>query len=192
MNNYDKILIPIALILLGILSLSGIETFGAAWTEGAFWKQNVIYMLVILFLMLPPSVQEIRFVWLVTGTILGLLIGLGGANVPGFVGKILLFGKSAMVLLSIIMCYRMWMETWKNKKLYMIVPVLLMLCVGLLLPIQDENIVGSGFYALKELSIDRYKSDHGFHIYLGLVSILAGISEFIIRRDVSYDQEMRK
>ena len=185
MNNYDKILIPLALVILGVISLSGIETYGAAAFEGAFWKQNIIYMIAIIFLMLPPAVQEMRFVWFVTGGILGVLIVLGGANWPGFVGKALLFGKAAMVLLSIVMCYRMWMETWKTKKICMIAPVLLVISVILRLPIQDENIFVSGFRALKELSLDRYKSDHGFHIYLGLVSIFAGISEFIIRRNIS-------
>ncbi|MDE5813515.1 MAG: hypothetical protein K2H72_04445 [Muribaculaceae bacterium] len=190
MNNYDKVLIPLALILLGIISLSGIETYGAATLEGAFWKQNVIYMTAIIFLMLPPAVQEMRFVWFVTGGILGFLIEFGGANVLGFVGKALLFGKAAMALLSIIMCYRMWLETWKTKKIYMIAPVLLVISVILLLPIQDENIFGSGFRALKELSLDRYRSDHGFHIYLGLVSIFAGISEFIIRRNISDERDV--
>ncbi|MDE6333250.1 MAG: hypothetical protein K2L77_01245, partial [Muribaculaceae bacterium] len=59
-------------------------------------------------------------------------------------------------------------------------PVCAMVCIALLFPIQDQNIVGSSFDALINMSSTAFTSDKGFHIYLGLAGIAAGITEMLI------------
>ena len=56
MQNYDHLLFPIFLIAMGLIILSGVNIFGAAILEGAAWKQNVMFALLLIFGMLPPSV----------------------------------------------------------------------------------------------------------------------------------------
>lgn len=179
MRTYEYFLFPILLIVIGILSLSGVTTFGAAFLEGAAWKQNVIYGVLLIFAMLPPSVREMRFVWMVAGFTVAFFI-YGGANIWGAVGLVLRYEKLLLAALMIFLAYRLFTETWKVNKLYIIVPVLGIVSVALLFPIQDQNIIGSGFDALTKWSTSAFTSDKGFHIYLGLTGIFAGLSEIII------------
>lgn len=120
--------------------------------------------------------------WMVAGYALAFFM-FGGANIIGTVGIMLGLEKIMLGVLALFMGYRLWAETWKKNKLYIIAPILLIVAVALLFPIKDQNIVGSGFEAIKEWSADKFTSDKGFHIYLGLAGILAGITEIIIRRN---------
>ena len=60
-------------------------------------------------------------------------------------------------------------------------PVFALIFVALIFPIQDQNIVGSGFDALLSWDSSVFTSDKGFHIYLGLAGIAAGITEMLIQ-----------
>ncbi len=186
MKKFESYLFPILLIVVGLIILSGINVFGAAFFEGATWKQNVIFTLMILFGMLPPSVREQRFTWMVIGGAI-VFFYYGGANILGTVGKALIYTKILLATLMAFLGYRLWSTTWSVNKLYMIVPVLGLIFIGLLFPIKDQNIFGSGFEAIKNWSAARFTSDKGFHIYLGLVSILAGIGEILIQRKSPVD-----
>lgn len=179
MKKYEYYLFPILLIVVGVIILSGINIIGAALLEGATWKQNAILTLLLIFGMLPPTVREQRFTWMVIGGAI-IFFFYGGANLGGAVGTALLYSKIIIALLMVFMGYRIWATTWTVNKLYMIVPILGIICVGLLFPIKDQNIFGSGFDAIKSLSLSQFTSDHGFHIYMGIIGILAGIGELII------------
>ncbi len=182
MKSYQSYLFPIFLFAMGLIAISGIELFGSALLEGAAWKQNVIFALLIIFGMLPPAAREMKATWMVAGYALAFFM-FGGANIIGTVGVMLALEKIALAVLVLFMGFRLWSETWKANKLYMLAPVLALLFVAILFPIQDQNIVGSGLDALLDWSADKFTSDKGFHIYLGLVSLLAGVTEILILRE---------
>lgn len=181
MDKLSHFLTSFFLIAIGIIALSGINLFGSAILEGAAWKQNIIFALMIIFGMLPPYVQEKKVTWMLVGYTLAFFM-FGGANFLGTVRVMLGFKKIILAVLALFMVYRLWAETWESHKYYMIFAVCLVMSVALLFPIKDENIVGSGFNALMEWSSERFFSDSGFHIYLGLIGLFAGISEFLIQR----------
>ena len=180
MKNHEQMLFPILLIILGIIILSGVKLFGAACLEGAAWKQNVMLTLLLIFGMLPPAVREQRFTFMLFGFLLAFFWK-GGANVPGSVKFILDISKILLAVLIIFMGYRLWVETWKINKLYMIAPLCGLIFVGLLFPIEDQNIFGSSVNVIKNWSLAEFTSDKGFHIYLGLAGIAAGITEMLIQ-----------
>lgn len=184
MRNHDYLLFPIFLIAMGIITLTGVNLFGAAILEGAAWKQNVILALLLIFGMLPPSVREMKTTWMVAGYALAFFM-FGGANIIGTVSIMLGLEKILLAVLILFMCYRLWAGTWRINKLYMLVPALAVVSVGMLFPIQDQNIVGSGMDALVNLSASDFTSDKGFHIYLGITGILAGIAEMLIQTKAS-------
>ncbi len=181
MDKHKQFLSAIFLIAVGIIVLSGVDLFGSAILEGAAWKQNVIFSLMVIFGMLPPYALEMKSTWMIAGYAIAFFM-FGGANLIGTVSIMLVFEKIILAVLALFLAYRLWAETWKYHKYYMVFSVCLVLSVALLFPIKDESIVGSGVNALIEWSSDRFFSDNGFHIYLGLASIFAGISEFLIRR----------
>ncbi len=187
MKEQYKHLFPISLIVLGVISISGLNFFGSAALESAFWKQNVIIALLIIYCMLPPTVQRKKPVWLGVA-LLFLFFLFGGANL--FAGIMLVFEKIALAILALLLSYRMWLQTWSINKRYMIFAVCMVLSVACLFPIENENIIGSGFHALAEWSVDRFTSDHGFHLFLGLEAILAGVSEFIISQNSNDTQDI--
>lgn len=150
MKNYESYLFPIFLLAMGAITLSGVDLFGAAMLEGAAWKQNVIFTLLLIFGMLPPSVREMKATWMVAGYALAFFM-FGGANIIGTVGIMLGFEKIILAVLVLFMAYRLWAETWRVNKLYMIAPALGIVFVALLFPIQDQSIIGSGIDALKKL-----------------------------------------
>ena len=123
MKNYESYLFPLFLLAMGAITLSGVNLFGAAILEGAAWKQNVIFALLIIFGMLPPSVREMKTTWMVAGYALAFFM-FGGANIIGTVGIMLGLEKIVLAVLVMFMGYRLWCETWRINKLYMIVPVL--------------------------------------------------------------------
>ena len=179
MKNFDAYLFPIFLIAIGVITLTGVNLFGAAILEGAAWKQNVILALLLIFGMLPPSVRELKATWMVAGYALAFFM-FGGANIIGTVGIMLGLEKIMLAVLVIFMGFRLWSETWKVNKLYMLAPVMSLVAVVLLFPIQDQNIIGSGIDALTNWSSSDFTSDKGFHIYLGLLGLFAGITEMLI------------
>ena len=147
--------------------------------EGAAWKQNVIFTLLLIFGMLPPSVREMKATWMVAGYALAFFM-FGGANIIGTVGIMLGLEKIILAVLVLFMAYRLWAETWRVNKLYMIAPALGIVFVALLFPIQDQSIIGSGIDALKNWSASDFTSDKGFHIFLGLTGLCAGVTEMLI------------
>ena len=180
MKSYNNLLFPIYLIVMGVITLSGVNLFGSAILEGAAWKQNVILALMIIFGMLPPEVRELKATWMVAGYALAFFM-FGGANIIGTVGIMLGLEKIILAVIMLFISYRLFAETWTVNKLFMLVPVCGIIFVALLFPIQDQNIVGSGFDALKNWSSSDFTSDKGFHIYLGLLGISAGITEMLIQ-----------
>ena len=179
MKNYESYLFPIFLLAMGAITLSGVDLFGAAMLEGAAWKQNVIFTLLLIFGMLPPSVREMKTTWMVAGYALAFFM-FGGANIIGTVGIMLGLEKIILAVLVLFMAYRLWAETWRVNKLYMIAPALGIVFVALLFPIQDQSIIGSGIDALKNWSASDFTSDKGFHIFLGLTGLCAGVTEMLI------------
>lgn len=179
MKNYESYLFPIFLLAMGAITLSGVDLFGAAMLEGAAWKQNVIFTLLLIFGMLPPSVREMKATWMVAGYALAFFM-FGGANIIGTVGIMLGLEKIILAVLVLFMAYRLWAETWRVNKLYMIAPALGIVFVALLFPIQDQSIIGSGIDALKNWSTSDFTSDKGFHIFLGLTGLCAGVTEMLI------------
>lgn len=179
MKSYNHLLFPIFLIATGIITLTGVNLFGSAILEGAAWKQNVILALLIIFGMLPPAVRELKATWMVAGYALAFFM-FGGANIIGTVGIMLGLEKIMLGVLILFMAYRLYAETWNVNKLYMLAPGLALVFVVLFFPIQDQNIVESGWDALTNWSSSAFTSDKGFHLYLGLFGIAAGITEMLI------------
>ncbi|MDE6543215.1 MAG: hypothetical protein K2K76_04555 [Muribaculaceae bacterium] len=179
MKSYNHLLFPIFLIAIGIITLTGVNLFGSAILEGAAWKQNVILALLIIFGVLPPAVRELKATWMVAGYALAFFM-FGGANIIGTVGIMLGLEKIMLGVLILFMAYRLYAETWNVNKLYMLAPGLALVFVVLLFPIQDQNIVGSGWDALTNWSSSAFTSDKSFHLYLGLFGIAAGITEMLI------------
>ena len=179
MQKYEMQLMPLILVVLGILSLTGLDVFGSAFLEGAAWKQNVMYGLIIVFAMLPPEVQKQRLVWMGFG---GAFIAFfyGFANAPGSVALTLFIEKIFFSILILALSFRLFKATWGTNKFFMFFPVLAIVALVLLFPIKDENIVGSGWNALKEWDKQRFTSDHHYHIYLGVFSLVSGICEWLI------------
>ena len=180
MKSYNNLLFPIYLIAMGVITLSGVNLFGSAILEGAAWKQNVIMALMIIFGMLPPSVRELKATWMVAGYSLAFFM-FGGANIIGTVGIMLGLEKIILAVIMLFMSYRLFAETWTVNKLFMLVPVCGVVFVALLFPIHDQNIIGSSFDALKNWSSSDFTNDKGFHIYLGLLGVCAGITEMLIQ-----------
>ncbi len=180
MKNYDHLLFPIFLIAMGLIILSGVNIFGAAVLEGAAWKQNVMFALLLIFGMLPLSVREMKSTWMVAGYALAFFM-FGGANIVGTVGIMLGLEKILLAVLILSMAYRLWAETWKVNKLFMIAPLLAIISIALLFPIKDQSIVGSSVDALMNWSASDFTSDNGFHIFLGLGGLFAGITEMLIQ-----------
>ncbi|CDB08229.1 unknown [Odoribacter splanchnicus CAG:14] len=77
---------------------------------------------------------------------------------------------------------RLWGEVRKYGKWVLLFPVIALIFTLLLLSIEDRNIFQSTWTSLTNWSWDMYRSDDGFHIYLGCIGILAGITEFLIVR----------
>lgn len=172
-------LMPLILVVLGIISITGLDVFGSAFLEGAAWKQNVMYGLIITFAMLPPEVQKQRLVWMGFG---GIFIAFfyGFANAPGSVALTLFIEKILFSILILALFYRLYKATWETNRYFMALPVLAIVSLVLLFPIKDENIAQSSLNALIEWDKNRFTSDHNFHIYLGLFSLISGICEWLM------------
>lgn len=55
----------------------------------------------------------------------------------------IMFEAFVLAVLVMFMGYRLWSETWRINKLYMIVPVIGLVSVAILFPIQDQSIMGA-------------------------------------------------
>ena len=178
MNKYDHFLCPIFLLAIGILAISGLNIFGAAILEGAAWKQNIIYTLFVIFALLPVFIQKMKVTWMCAGYALAFFM-FGGANIIGTVSIMLALEKVALVVLALFLLFNMGVQFWKTNKLFLLFPLLALIFIACLLPIQDQNIIGSGFDALVKWDKSFMSSDKGFHIFLGLAAIFAAISQFL-------------
>ncbi|MDE6299067.1 MAG: hypothetical protein K2M10_05420 [Muribaculaceae bacterium] len=180
-EKIDRWLIPAILIVIGVLVLSGMEVFGAALLEGAAWKQNVLFMLIIIFAMLPPEIQRMKGTYIVELAVFFGFTYLGIANLWGAVAIVLWIEKIVLAVMATGLLYRAYRKTWNSDKLLLLPAVATMICVILLLPIEDQNIVGSSINVLREWRLDAFTDDKGFHLYLGLTGIFAGITEYLLR-----------
>ena len=115
----------------------------------------------------------------------GVYIGFflfGGGNVFGTVQLILSIFKIFLPVFILFQMVRLWGEVRKYGKWVLLFPVIALIFTLLLLSIEDRNIFQSTWTSLTNWSWDMYRSDDGFHIYLGCIGILAGITEFLIVR----------
>lgn len=170
---------PCYLFAIGIIIVSGIDIFGAAFLESAPWKQNVLFSVLLLFGLLPPNARNSKPTWMIIGYTFAFFM-FGGANIVGTVGIVLGLMKVAFPVLIIYQAFRLWFYIKDYSKWIMLLPIISLVLIFLLLPIKDENIVQSAITVVTEFSTQNFSSDHGFHLYLGAIGIITGITEFII------------
>lgn len=180
-EKIDRWLIPTILIVVGVIVLSGMEVFGAALLEGAAWKQNVLFTLIIIFAMLPPEIQRMKGTYIAELAVFFGFIYLGIANLWGMVAVVLWIEKIVLAVLSVGLLYRTYRKTWNYNKFLILPAVATVICMILLFPIEDNNIIGSSINVVREWSLEAFTDDKGFHLYLGLTSIFAGIAEYLLR-----------
>lgn len=180
-NDLTPVFFPCYLIAIGIIIISGIDIFGAAFLESAPWKQNVLFSVLLLFGMLPPNARNSKPTWMIIGYTIAFFM-FGGANIVGTVGIVLGLMKVAFPILIIYQAFRLWFYIKDYNKWIMLLPIISLTLVFFLLPIKDENIAQSVINVVTELNTDNLSSDHGFHILLGATGIITGISEFIIAK----------
>ena len=180
-DNLIEFFFPCYLIAIGIVACTGIEIFGSAFLESAPWKQNVLFSILILFGMLPPNVRNSKASFMIIGYTMAFFM-FGGANIVGTVGLILGLIKVALPILLVYQGLRLWYCIKDYNKWIMLLPIISLTLVFFLLPIKDENIAQSVINVVTELNTDNLSSDHGFHILLGAIGIITGISEFIIAK----------
>ena len=181
-NDNEKLIplfFPCYLVAIGIITLTGISLIDPALLESANWKQNTIWSALLFFGLLPPYMRSTKGVWLIMGYILAFFL-FGGGNVFGTVQLILSIFKIFLPVFILFQMVRLWGEVRKYGKWVLLFPVIALIFTLLLLSIEDRNIFQSTWTSLTNWSWDMYRSDDGFHIYLGC--ILAGITEFLIVR----------
>lgn len=172
---------PCYLVTMGIISLIGINIIDPAILESANWKQNTIWSALIFFGLIPPFMRSTKGVWLIMGYILAFFI-FGGGNVYGTVQLMLSVFKIFLPVFILFQMFRLWMEINNYGKWILILPIVSLIFAMMILTIEDKNIFQSGWNSLVNWSWDSYKSDNGFHLYLGGIGILTGVSEFLIIR----------
>lgn len=183
MNRDNEKLIPLFfpcyLVAIGIITLTGISLINPALLESANWKQNTIWSALLFFGLLPPYMRSTKGVWMIMGYILAFFL-FGGGNVFGTVQLILSIFKIFLPVFILFQMVRLWGEVGKYGKWVLLFPVIALVFTLLLLSIEDRNIFQSTWNSLTNWSWDMYRSDDGFHIYLGCIGILSGITEFLI------------
>ena len=186
-NDLTAVFFPCYLIAIGILIVSGFDIFGAAFLESAPGKQNVLFGVLLLFGMLPPNARNSKPTWMIIGYTFAFFM-FGGANIVGTGGIILGLLKVAFPVLIVYQAFRLWYYIKDYSKWIMFLPIVALSLIFFLLPIKDENIVQSTMNVVTQLDTANFSSDHGFHILLGSVGIVAGLIEFIIaKKSLSYD-----
>ena len=179
--DLTTVFFPCYLFAIGIIIVSGIDIFGAAFLESAPWKQNVLFSVLLLFGLLPPNARNSKPTWMIIGYTFAFFM-FGGANIVGTVGIVLGLMKVAFPVLIIYQAFRLWFYIKDYSKWIMLLPIISLVLIFLLLPIKDENIVQSAITVVTEFSTQNFSSDHGFHLYLGVIGIITGITEFIIAK----------
>ncbi len=170
---------PCYLLVLGVVALLDIELIDPALLESANWKQNTIWCMLLLFGLLPPNLRGHKIVWMGIGYMLAFFV-LGGANVYGTVRLLLTIAKVALPIMILFQAVRLWAATRRYERLALLLPLAALVFAGLLYPIEDQNIVQSGWKSLLDWSWDNYRDDNGFHTYIGIIGILAGLTEAAI------------
>ena len=179
MQLNNKTIYPILLLVTGIISLLNFNIIGTAALEGAAWKENAILSLLIIFCMLPSFIRDKKPIWLIIGYGIAFFM-FGGANFYGTISMALSVSKFLFLFLVIWETYQLFQMYWKSKKIVLLLPLVTFVFVILLFPIKDENIVESAIRSISEWSTDRFSSDNGYHVYLGLIGIVSSVSEFFI------------
>lgn len=170
---------PCYLLVLGIIALLDIELIDPALLESANWKQNTIWCMLLLFGLLPPNLRGRKVVWMGIGYLLAFFV-LGGANVYGTVRLMLAAAKAVLPMLLLFQGIRLWAATRGHGRWTLLLPLAALVFAGLLYPIEDQNIVQSGWQSLLNWSTENYRDDNGFHTYVGIIGILAGLTEAAI------------
>lgn len=172
---------PCYLVVVGIISLAGINIIDPAILESANWKQNTIWSALIFFGLLPPFMRSAKGTWLIMGYLLAFFV-FGGGNIFGTVQLVLSVFKVFLPVFILFQMFRLWEEVERYSKWILLLPVISLLFSVMILTIEDKNIFQCGWNSLINWSWDVYKSDSGFHSYLGGIGIITGISEFLIVR----------
>lgn len=170
---------PLAMIALGILSIMGVDTFGSAFFEIVPWKQHAIYCLLLTFCLLPNFLRNVKLVYTLFGYAIGFMI-FGGSNYPHAVFAIMSLFKFLLPLLLLGQAYRLWLHDMGLGKYIMILPVVSFVIAFFIFPIEDANMVKSLWRGISEFSIDAYRSDDGFHVLFGALSLTVGLTEGVI------------
>ncbi len=170
---------PCCLLVVGVFALLDLQLVDSALLESANWKQNTIWCLVLLFGLLPPNLRAHKITWMGIGYLLAFFI-LGGANVFGTVKLMMSVFKVVLPMLILFQAIRLWVATRRYERLLVVLPLASLVFAWLLYPIEDQNIVQSGWRSLLDWSLDHYRDDNGFHTYVGAIGVLAGLTEGII------------
>lgn len=177
---------PCYLVAIGFIVLTGLNLIDPALLESANWKQNTIWSALLFFGLLPPHMRSTKGVWLVMGYVLAFFL-FGGGNVFGTVQLILSIFKIFLPVFILFQMVRLWGEVKQYGKWVLLLPLVALVFTLLLFLIEDRNIFQSSWNSLANWSWDMYRSDDGFHVYLGCIGILAGVSEFLIVRKYIVD-----
>ena len=170
---------PCCLLMVGVLALLDLQLVDPALLESANWKQNTIWCVLLFFGLLPPNLRAHKITWMGIGYLLAFFV-LGGANIFGTVRLMMSAFKIILPILLLFQGIRLWTATRRYERLALLLPLAALVFAGLLYPIEDQNIVQSGWRSLLDWSLDNYRNDNGFHTYLGAVGILAGLTECTI------------
>ena len=170
------LLFPCCLVVVGILALLDLQLVDPALLESANWKQNTIWCVLLLFGLLPPNLRTYKITWMAIGYLLAFFI-LGGANVFGTVKLMMSLFKVILQILILFQAVRLWVATRRYDRLALLLPVAALVFAWLLYPIEDQNIVQSGWKSLLDWSLEHYRDDSGFHTYVGAIGVLAGLTE---------------
>ncbi|WP_018665770.1 hypothetical protein [Bacteroides gallinarum] len=170
---------PCYLVTIGFISLIGINIIDPALLESANWKQNTIWSALLFFGLIPPFMRSTKGVWLIMGYVLAFFI-FGGGNIYGTVQLVLSIFKICLPVFILFQMFRLWGEIKNYSKWILLLPIISLILAMMILTIEDKNIFQSSWNSLINWSWDSYRSDNGFHTYLGGIGILTGISEFLI------------
>lgn len=170
---------PCYLIAIDFIALTGVNLIDPALLESANWKQNTIWSALLFFGLLPPHIRSTKGMWLVMGYVLAFFL-FGGGNIFGTVQLMLSIFKICLPIFILFQMVRLWGEVRQYGKWVLLLPVISLVFTVLIFSIEDQNIFQSSWNSLTNWSWDMYRSDEGFHIYLGCIGILTGVSEFLI------------
>lgn len=170
---------PSYLVVIGTISLVGINIIDPALLESANWKQNTIWSALLFFGLVPPFMRSTKGVWMIMGYVLAFFI-FGGGNVYGTVQLMLSIFKIFLPVFILFQMVRLWEEINKYSKWVFLLPITALFFVMMIYNIEDKNIFQSVWDSITEWSWKSYRSDNGYHYYLGAIGILTGITEFLI------------